>query len=368
MRALEKSTGKTSAELEKMMEQGQLTTEYIKPLVMAMGELATANGAYEKALTKLGTVENRLKTSTQLASARIAEAGFTKGLINLYETLMKSMNENGETLERIGKIYEKVFNFLANVTQVATRFIEAFVRSLETIWDTIQWGLDNPIAKWLIMIPVLASAMTKFATLMSIAFRTPYMILGSILTVLDQIRAAFDADLIGWGENENASKEDRDLATAAFKVKMGVATAKEMSLVGMATPERIAQAQANAGGITGVFGALNPTLAAKNTMQYATNAVGFGGAATLMNTFGTNRDSIVNGLSNITGMRAGAITHFAATPFAWAKTGIDYAMGNEKQITVNQNITVQGNMSEDNVRQVKQAVESITSMETVSSR
>lgn len=351
------------------MELGQLGAEYILPFVMQMEKLLDVNEAYKKSLEKLGVVENRMKTAFSVTLAeKLDEGGFTDGLINFYKTLTDSVENNGETLIRIGKIYEKVFNFLANVTQVATRFIEAFVRSLETIWDTIQWGLDNPIAKWLIMIPVLASAMTKFATLMSIAFRTPYMILGSILTVLDQIRAAFDADLIGWGENENASKEDRDLATAAFKVKMGVATAKEMSLVGMATPERIARAQANAGGFTGIFGAVNGASMVDKTVQYAANATGLGGAATFMNTLGSNRESMLSGLQNLTGLRAGAITGSLVMPFAYAKTGIDYAMGNEKQITVNQNITVQGNMSEDNVRQVKQAVESITSMETVSSR
>jgi phage tail tape-measure protein len=134
MRALEKSTGKTSGELEKMMEQGQLTTEYIKPLVMAMGELAEANGAYEKALKKLGTVENRLKTTAGLSAAKIAEAGFTKGLINLYETLIDSMNENGATLTRIGKIYEKVFNGITNVVKVVSVIIEGFVRTLESMW------------------------------------------------------------------------------------------------------------------------------------------------------------------------------------------------------------------------------------------
>ena len=105
MRALEISSGKTSAELEKMLEQGQLTSEYIMPMVMAMGELASANGAYEKALKKLGTVENRMKASGGLAASRIGEAGFTQGLISLYEELIEVFDNNNQSLEELGKIH-----------------------------------------------------------------------------------------------------------------------------------------------------------------------------------------------------------------------------------------------------------------------
>lgn len=372
MKALEKSTGKTAKELMKMMEQGQLTAEYIQPMIMAMGELAEANGAYEKALKKLGTVENRLRTTSQLASARIAEAGFTKGLINLYETLMKSMNENGATLNRIGKIYEKVFNAIAVVVEVASHWIEVFIRSIESVY---LFAKNNPFTTMFIaatafagVLKNLPALLTNVGKILVAVFRKPLMVITMLMAAIDEIRAMFDANVIGLGENENASQEDRDLATAAFKMKMGVATAKDKALVGAANPERLAQAQANAGGIAGIFGAANPETMFSKTMQHSANSMGLGGVSTFVNTLGTNRQNMINGLQNMSGMRVGPLTSAVLTPFAYAKTGIDYAMGNEKPITVNQHITVQGNMSEDNVRQVKQAVESITSMQTVSSR
>lgn len=257
MRALEKSTGKTSGELEKMMEQGQLTTEYIKPLVMAMGELAEANGAYEKALKKLGTVENRLKTTAGLSAAKIAEAGFTKGLINLYETLMKAMNENGATLTRIGKIYEKVFNAIAFLLdKVVAPAVELLVRSLDTLWQVMKWGVDNPLSALSLTMGGLVFAFKGIVPLVKVfgkslwlALKSPYTMLMLMLAAIDEIRAIFDPNLIGVMENEKASQEDRNIAAAYAKQQQGIANADDLKLLSGLSKERIIQAQNNSAGL-----------------------------------------------------------------------------------------------------------------------
>ena len=192
-----------------MMKDGQLGEEYILPFVKAMQDLAEANGAYEKALKKLGTVENRLKASSGFAAVRIAEAGFTKGLINLYETLMKSMNENGETLDRIGRIYEKVFNVISKLVQGATVFIEAFVRSLESLWIVMKWGIDNPIAGMLIAIPILTAGFKTLAGTIALAMRTPLVILTAVVGVMDEIRGFFDENVEGIFDDPNWTPEQR---------------------------------------------------------------------------------------------------------------------------------------------------------------
>lgn len=233
MRALEKSTGKTSGELEKMMEQGQLTAEYIKPLVMAMGELAEANGAYEKALRKLGTVENRLKTTAGLSAAKIAEAGFTKGLINLYETLMNSMNENGETLTRIGKIYEKIFNGLSHVVKGAVAVIESFVRVMESAWWTLQWGIDNPVESLLVVLPIIAAGFKQLGAAIAFAFRGPMLAILGIIGALDEIRAYFDEDVTGLFDDENWTPEQKKREHAERRKMFGRATPEDLKLLGV---------------------------------------------------------------------------------------------------------------------------------------
>ena len=58
------------------MKDGLLTEEYILPFVKAMQQLAEANGAYEKALQKVGTVEARLKARAGYAAVVGAFTGF----------------------------------------------------------------------------------------------------------------------------------------------------------------------------------------------------------------------------------------------------------------------------------------------------
>lgn len=240
-----------------MMKDGLLGEEYILPFVKAMQGLAEANGAYEKALKKLGTVENRLKSSTGFAAARIAEAGYTKGLINLYEELMKAMNDNGETLTRMGKIYEKIFNGLAVSVQYVAKWIEALFRSIESLYV---FARDNPLTSLVVSVGALTTMFMNMPNLLRIvggallkAFSAPLVVVTGIITLLDQIRAIFDENLIGVGENANASAEDRKIAAAKFRTSSGIGTEKDQKLLAGMSAERINQAVANNGGIGGVL-------------------------------------------------------------------------------------------------------------------
>ena len=216
-----------------MMKDGQLGEEYILPFVKAMQDLAEANGAYEKALKKLGTVENRLKATSGFAAVRIAEAGFTKGLINLYETLMKSMNENGETLDRIGRIYEKVFNVISKLVQGATVIIEAFVRSLESLWIVMKWGVDNPMASMIVTLPILAAGFKTLGAAIAAAMRTPLVILTAVVGVIDEIRGFFDEKVEGIFDDPNWTPEQKKLEHAKRRKMFSMATPEDMKLLGL---------------------------------------------------------------------------------------------------------------------------------------
>lgn len=264
MRALEMSSGKTSAEIEKMLEQGQLTSEYIMPMVMAMGQLAEANGAYTKALQKLGTVENQMKTSGGYAAARIGEAGFTEGLIGFYKDLTKAMTDNGRTLDQLGRMYKVVFNAMsALLNNLLVPAVQALGNAFEGIVNTVKVVKENLLATGLIVAGLInvftkgAGAIGFIGKMLAAAFRGPLVILTAIVAAFEEIQAMFDSDLIGIGENQNASQKDRDIATAYFKNSTGTATEADKKLLA-ANKEYIPTAVSNAGGAAaGVMGLSN---------------------------------------------------------------------------------------------------------------
>lgn len=246
MRALQNATGKTSAELDEMMKQGKLTSEYIKPLIDEIGKLALANGAYEKALKKLGTVENQLKASGGYAAARIAEAGFTEGLIKLYSELMGAMEDNGTTLDRLGNIYNKVFTGLAALVRMVTPLFESFVAVLNTV-------VEHPFIPSIALITAglwaAAKAAGGFGLALKAALRGPMVVISAFLGLVQEAMAIFDADLIGIGENAKASKEDRDIAAAHFAQSAGRATDADKKLLAGLPSGRITEAVNNSGGL-----------------------------------------------------------------------------------------------------------------------
>lgn len=232
MRALEKSTGKTSAELDKMMKEGKLTSEYIKPLIDEIGKLALANGAYEKALKKLGTVENQLKSSGGYAAARVAEAGFTEGLVKLYNELMNSMNNNGVSLDRLGKIYQKVFEGIAVVVKGATWFLEKFIRSVESVGMAIGWMVDNPIKSLLVALPLIISNMKTLGSVMMMAFRGPVAMLTLMVGLIDEVRGYFDENVDGLMDDQNWTDKQRQEEHAKRRLMFGIGREGDLALAG----------------------------------------------------------------------------------------------------------------------------------------
>lgn len=310
MRALEMSSGKTSAEIEKMLEQGQLTSEYIMPMVMAMGELAEANGAYTKALMKLGTVENQMKTSGGYAAARIGEAGFTAGLIEFYKDLTKAMSENGRTLDQLGRMYKMVFNGLSYIlNNIVVPAVKALGNAFEGLITSFKIIKENgELISGLVGVVMAANFMKMVGVVkivgaaMAAAFRTPLVIISTIVALLEEVQAVFDADLIGMGENINASEKDRDITAAYMKNKVGMATEKDKALLA-ANKDYVNTAVSNAGGV----------------------GVGLMGLSNMATSFGNFKESFLTG---------------SATP----------KLPSESYV-VNQTINVDGRVSDDQIAQ-----------------
>lgn len=213
------------------METGQLSAEYILPFVLQMEKLLDVNDAYRKSLEKLGVVENRMKSAFSITLAeKLDEGGFTKGLVNLYKTLTDSIENNGATLLRVGKIYEKVFNGLAQVVKVVTVWVEGFVRTLESLWMVMKWGIDNPLMGLLSTLPLITLAVMNLGKVMSIAFRSPLIILSTMIGLFDEVRAFFDENVDGLFDDENATNEQAKATAAQRRIMFGMAKEGDYAL------------------------------------------------------------------------------------------------------------------------------------------
>jgi hypothetical protein len=233
MRALEKSTGKTAKELFKMMEQGQLGAEYILPFVLQMEKLVNVNDAYTKSLDKLGIVENRMKAAFSVTAAEnLDKGGFTEGLKNFFKTITDLVNNNEDTLQRLGRIYKKVFDVLSVVVRGATQWFASFLRSVETVGQAIGWFVDNPLAALIVAMPILITNMKNLGLVMAAAFKTPLVILTTIVGVLDEIRAYFDDDVVGLFDDKGWSEEKSKKVHAQRRMMMGMGSAEDAKLVG----------------------------------------------------------------------------------------------------------------------------------------
>jgi hypothetical protein len=251
MRALEKSTGKTSKELFKMMEQGQLGAEYILPFVLQMEKLVNVNDAYTKSLDKLGIVENRMKAAFSVTAAEnLDKGGFTEGLKNFFKTITDLVNSNELTLQRLGRIYKKVFDVLSVVVKAATQWFATFLRTVESVGQIVGWFVDHPLNGLILALPIVTAYMKTLGKVMEAAFKTPFVLLTGIMAIFDEVRAVFDENLIGFGESDTASLEDRKIAAAQARLSAGIGNvAEDKKFLSQYSGDRINQAQAASGGM-----------------------------------------------------------------------------------------------------------------------
>lgn len=245
-----------------MMEQGQLLSAEVLPKVAKeMKKAAMAGGALEQKLNSTRVAQGRFMTALQLAQDKVFKSGFDKGLANLFQTMTDAMNDNGITLERTGKIYEKIFNGLASLFQVATKWVEMFVRSLESLWKVFEWGVQHPFESIITALFTLKGLMLAFPNLMGAVgtaivtvLRGPLAIITAILGAIDEVRAVFDENVIGLGENDKASAEDRRIAAVNARVSAGFGSEADKKYLSTLSEDRVRQAQEQAGGAARYFG------------------------------------------------------------------------------------------------------------------
>ncbi|ATN93398.1 tail tape measure protein [Pseudoalteromonas phage J2-1_QLiu-2017] len=205
MRALERSTGKTAAELFKMMEAGKLGADAIMPMVKEMQKLATQGGALDKMLNSVRTAENRMINQTKLASNTIFENGFGEGLANLYNTITKQLQMSEAQLEKLGRGFGHFFDAIAKGIDIVAPILRKFI-------DYFEWIAGSYVAAKLL----------RFSRVFIAAFRAILSPVMAVIFAVEELISLFSDDIVGgiermagrqfniWDNTTTKLKQDKD--------------------------------------------------------------------------------------------------------------------------------------------------------------
>jgi tape measure domain-containing protein len=199
MRALEKSTGKTSKELLKMMELGKLDTKFIVPFVKALGEIADNGNAVAKAIQTARTQKARFVNESAKAADTIFKSGFEKGIKDIYEELTKQLKGSGKSLEDVGDLYGKLFKVIRAGIKLAVPALKVLISVFNGVSDAVETSAKGWVMLFDLMerkTPVL-SGWVKGIGLAALAFRTLTGRIMLALGAVQEIVSLFDDRLIG---------------------------------------------------------------------------------------------------------------------------------------------------------------------------
>jgi hypothetical protein len=222
----------TELEMFKLMEAGQLmAVDTLPKVAKQMKKMANEGGALALKLESTRVAQGRLTTAMQLAGNTIFESGFNKGLANLFNTMTGELEDNGNTLERVGKIYEVVFKGLAKLVELVSNIFESFIRSIETAGNVIKWMVDNPMMSLLITIPLVIKGFTQLGTVLAYVFKAPLTMMLAVIGLMDEFRAFFDEDVDGIFDNADWTPEQRKMEHAKRAQFFGMENQKQSELL-----------------------------------------------------------------------------------------------------------------------------------------
>lgn len=200
MVALEMSTGKTSKQLLKMMEMGQLGVEYINPFLDALGKLANKNGALEKSLLTTATAQRQFKTELQLAGDEIYKGGFGEGLGDLLRDLIKHLRESEGGLEGLGKTFQAFFGIVRSFAAVAIPVFNALSTIIGKLSEGFTYvfgeGMGEKILQIVMAMGLLKKALwsvTAAAALFGKTIQASFWPIFAALTALQEIYGLLDS-------------------------------------------------------------------------------------------------------------------------------------------------------------------------------
>lgn len=186
-RALEVATGKSSAELRKMMEMGQLGADVLPKFGLALSSIARQGGALEKVLNSARVTQARFVTQSQKGADTIFKSGFNEGISDFFKTLTEEIKDSEEGLEGLGKTYRLFFRAAESVTKVLVPLFSELFRIIGDVASVIEMAFGK---QGLMIVSVFAAGVIA-------AFSPLILTVTTLIALLDELSALFIEGKIG---------------------------------------------------------------------------------------------------------------------------------------------------------------------------
>ena len=199
MRAMEKATGKTSKELRKMMEEGQLGLDVLPKFGRALRELANDNNALDKAILTARVQENRLIQQFQKSADKVFRSGFEEGLVKFYKTLSEELKDTGKSQEDLGNIYKNFFNLITKSVKVITPLLESLIQVTSKLTDVIMLSINGwqNMFQWLNVLPTPLKMVALAISAVALSMKSVIAKGLTMLAVFQEVASLFDDKLVG---------------------------------------------------------------------------------------------------------------------------------------------------------------------------
>lgn len=200
VRAMEIATGKSSAEINKMMERGELISKDVLPKFgSALRDIVQENGALTKAIETVRVKESQFTTQLQKSADLVFRSGFGEQLANLYKTLTEELKSTGKTQEDLGNIYANFFKMLSKLVKVVTPLLEGLIQVISKITDVVMYSVSGweMLGKELNKLPTPLKAVALGVTAIGLAFKSTMAKGVLLLGLFHEIASLFDDKLVG---------------------------------------------------------------------------------------------------------------------------------------------------------------------------
>ena len=137
MEAMEIATGKTAAEISKLMEQGKLGPDVLPAFGKALSDLSRRNDALGKSMATVRVEQARFKTAMQASADVIFSSGFGEGLRDLFKTITQETDDGRMALEGLGQIFKWLFKTIALAVKIVSPVIDSFLFVVGKIFEMI---------------------------------------------------------------------------------------------------------------------------------------------------------------------------------------------------------------------------------------
>ena len=189
MRALEKSMGKSTEEITKMLELGQIGTDVLPAFGQELKNIAREGGGLAAALKTVRVQESRLFSKLQTSQETIFNSGFGDGISDFYKKMMQSLERLEPAMKVLGSTFKWLFKIIASSVQFLAAPIEALGYMLEAVRglngassDFVEQGVPKLVAGALLIRSAWGKVLIGFV---------------AIVAVLEEMYALLNKNVVG---------------------------------------------------------------------------------------------------------------------------------------------------------------------------